>query len=107
MYKSTKLFISSGISCLVLASSLHIDFHNQNYITKSPSINSETTDDDLHNCDRCLVKNSKVFSKNPVEDFFSLQKESLNLLTDHYNASKSPSSINCRPPQKGTDPKPL
>ena len=101
MNKMLKLFISYGLSIIILSVTLHVDLHHEHY--DGYSICEIDCDDEKHysinhQCERCLNKTNRLIVQECID--FSLDEHGTLIysLNEKFNNSPKPYSIYSRPP---------
>jgi|TARA_B110000858_G_scaffold43533_1_gene49870 hypothetical protein len=101
--KILKTFISFGLSIMLLSTALHVDLHHEDYDGYS-ICNTDCIDAkhhlDLHQCIKCLNKNSDSLIFSWGKNFFHEEIKTPNFPNHHLIESAFHFNLFSRPPPK-------
>lgn len=97
-----KVLLSSGLSFLLLSSTIHIDSHNHD-ITDGYSICEINCDDDghhfsYHQCEKCIIKQTQVNRKESFEITYPNHEQFYVFCNNNFNRTVIYHTLYSRPP---------
>jgi len=97
-----KLFLTSGLSLLLLSSALHIDLHNHDS-TDEYNICAINCDDEghhfsYHTCGECIVEKNQILKKECFEITFPNHKQFYVTYYSNFNKTVDNYDLYSRPP---------